>query len=234
MKTNIIHVLIIAIIFIAGWSLFTILQDFYNDDPFKRDNYSVIAKSKQYLPIVSESNSGGRNYPVYKPSGQLKTPGTVYNKRSMRKPLTDDGYSSITGMGAPTYTNNVLNASKPSVINSGNTEQTTKISILGMSRISKPFSKNMKVNDQRDLAVASSANNISSSPITGSSGMMKAFGNDDEGDAIEGGGGIENEDFYNDVPVGDGLYLLLFMSVVYILYKMRRKFTFVLLRKSIR
>lgn len=233
MKTNIIHVLIIAIILIAGWSLFTVLQDFYNDDSSKYDSYSVIGKSKQYLPIVSERYSSQRNYPVYKPAGQLKTSGTVNNNRSLRKLSSGDDYSSLSGMGSSTFTNDVLNSSKQSVVNSENTEQTTKTSFLGISRISRPFSKNIKVNAQRDLAVVSSTSNIEGSTLSGSSGMMKAFGNDDEGDDIEGGGGIENNDFYNDVPVGEGLHLLFFMSVLYIMYKMRRKFTIVLLQKSI-
>jgi hypothetical protein len=235
MKTNIIHVLIIAIILVAGWSLFTVLQDFYNDDSSKYDNYSVIGKSKQYLPILSDDYSNQRNYPVYKPAAQLKTPETINNNRSLSKLSTDDDYSSFSVTGNSTYNNEVTNSSKQSVVNSVNPGQTTKTSFLGMSRVSRPFSKDIKDNAQRDLAVASTSGNISGSALSGSNGMMKAFGNDnDEGDAIEGGGGIENDDFYNDVPVGEGVYLLFFMAVLYVMYKMRRKLTFVLLRKSIR
>ena len=79
MKTNIINTLIIAIILIAGWSVFTIIQDFNTSSSGNYPNYSVISKGKQYLPKAPENYSKQHNYPVYKEQQQGVARSTINN-----------------------------------------------------------------------------------------------------------------------------------------------------------
>lgn len=52
-----------------------------------------------------------------------------------------------------------------------------------------------------------------------------AFGNGSEGDEdpFDGGGGVDNGDYYNDVPVGDGIPFMLFLSAIFIGIKKIKK-----------
>lgn len=214
MKTNIIHVLIIAIILIAGWSLFTVLQDFYNNSD-KYDNYYMMGKGRQYLPLAPENYSSQRKYPVYKAARQIQMP-SVGVQTIGKSNLVD-----VEGSNKSIAGNTVTNISwekkgttrlGANSLKSGQIRGNTPVI---STNISRPFSKGMKINTQRDIADASGSNNISTSSSSESSGMMRVFGNEEEGDDIEGGGGIDNDNFYNDVPVGDGIFLLIFMTILY-------------------
>jgi len=225
MKTNIIHILIIAILLIAGWSLFTILQDFNNSNPDNYDNYSMIGKTKQYLPEAPASYTSQRKYPVYKGSNQLSNQNTNRNVNYSANKMSgvSTGNSKINSVGGMTGESGQSFSRSEKQPDGNNTD--IKRPGMGVSQMATPFSKNMKINTERDLAVASNTKSISGSSLSGGSGMMKVFGGgDDQGDDLEGGGGNENENFYNDVPVGEGYYILIFMSVLYLLYKMRKKF----------
>ncbi|MDO9633587.1 MAG: hypothetical protein Q7J05_00910 [Paludibacter sp.] len=81
MKTNIINTLIIAIILIAGWSLFIIIQDFNTSSSVNYPNYGVISKGKQYLPKAPENYSKQHNYPVYKGQQQGMAKSTYINNK---------------------------------------------------------------------------------------------------------------------------------------------------------
>lgn len=220
MKTNIINILIIAILLIAGWSLFTILQDFNSSNPNKYSNYSMIGKSKQYLPLTPESYSSQRKYPVYKGGtnqlrSNVRTNGNTnysvnrsYDVSSVNSTINNSGGASVN------YNKSISGTGSQN----GNSNAESKNLIAKSSRMVTPFSKSMKINTERNLAAASesSSNSIGGSSLSGGgTGMMKVFGGDEEGDAIEGGGGTENENFYNDVPVGDGYFLLAIMSLLY-------------------
>ncbi|MEA4981547.1 MAG: hypothetical protein VB066_02410 [Paludibacter sp.] len=214
MKTNIIHVLIIAIILIAGWSLFTVLQDFYNNSD-KYDNYYMMGKGRQYLPLAPENYSSQRKYPVYKAARQIHMPSVGVET------IGKSNFVDVEGSNNSIAGNSVTNISwekKETTRMGANSLKSGQIrgnAPVISSNISRPFSKGMKINTERDIADASGSNNISKSSTSESSGMMRVFGNDEEGDDIEGGGGIDNENFYNDVPVGDGIFLLIFMTVLY-------------------
>jgi len=221
MKTNIIHVLIIAIILIAGWSLFTVLQDFYNNSD-KYDNYYMMGKGRQYLPLAPENYSSQRKYPVYKAARQIQMPSAGVQT------VGKSNFVDVEGSNKSIAGNSVTNISWEK-------KETTRVRTNSLksgqirgnapvisSNLSRPFSKGVKINTERDIADASGSNNISKSSSSESSGMMRVFGNEEEGDDIEGGGGIDNDNFYNDVPVGDGLYLLILMAILYSLFMMHR------------
>ena len=157
MKTNIINTLIIAIILIAGWSLFTIIQDFNTSSSDNYPNYGVINKSKQYLPKAPENYSKQHNYPVYKEQQH----GVASNPNINNKP--------------------------------------TKVS-------------------ENDLTDASTTKGTSSSIlISKASSMFKTLigGHDSDGST-------ENQDFFIEIPIGDGFFLLLMMSIIYALIKFRK------------
>jgi len=221
MKTNIIHILIIAIILVAGWSLFTVLQDIYNNDSNKYDNYYIIGKGKQYLPLTPENYSGQRKYPVYKAPRQMQMPLANHTHSIRAKSTFIDNNNSFNESDIANINIESANYSQ-SGISSLKSGQSIRKSNIDVAKISRPFSKNLKSNTQRDLADTYSINNTSMSAVSESSGMMRAFGNEEEGDDIEGGGGIENDSFYNDVPVGDGLYLLIIMALLYTLHNTYR------------
>jgi hypothetical protein len=215
-------------ILIAGWSLFTILQDFYHIDEGRYTNYSVVGKGKQYLPLNPQNYSGQRKYPVYKPS---------YSASSQMKQSNVNGKVSLSNVhdkdlliNEINYDVQYRNGSGKSSLNAGNItdnkfKEVARTTPVEMSRMALPFSKSMNIDAKRDIAdasIPSTSNGYGSSASVGS-GMMRAFGNGEEGDAIEGGGGTENQYFYNDVPVGDGYFLLMIMSLLYFFYKAFRK-----------
>lgn len=220
MKTNIIHILIIAIILIAGWSLFTVLQDLYNVDSNKYDTYSMIGKGKQYLPLTPDVNSSQRKYPVYRPA-QYQHLSVIRNPQSTtitKSVVENDAYS----ISQTNYIDVENSGVDPTLVNPSRRGQTSRSISMGLSKISKPFSKDLKINTERNIADASVSENTTGSTLSEGNGMMRVFGGDDEGDDIEGGGGIENDSFYNDVPVGDGIYLLIFMAMLYAIFKAYR------------
>lgn len=216
MKTNVIHVLIIAIILIAGWSLFTMLQDFYNTDTNAYRNYSVVGKGRQYLPLNPQDYSGGKKYPVYKPSSSVVA----------RRDFSDgNGSLSLKTKDEAYVVNEVYyeiqrgnESGKLRSMDKRNPENDNNLSLKrSNSQMMKPFSKSMNIDARRNIADASVSSTTSGSVSEGSS-MMRVFGNDEEGDAIEGGGGTDNPNFYNDVPVGDGMLFLFIMLMLYSLY----------------
>ncbi len=225
MKTNIINTLIVAIILIVGWSLFTVLQDFSAAKKNNYNNFSVIGKSKQYLPIAPENYSSQRNYPVYKGTNRIGT-GTPVS----RQPATVSGKSILDNAATSTTMirgGSPIGSSDRAIVASRKQIENTNLNFqrqnIANPTISTPFSKSMKIDADRNLAVASAPKSISGSNLSSAgSGMMKAFGGGDEGDDFEEGGGNENQNFYNDVPVGDGFFLLLLMSIIYFLIKFRK------------
>lgn len=231
MKTNIIHVLIIAIILIAGWSLFTVLQDFYNNSN-KHDNYYMMGKGRQYLPLIPDNYSNQRKYPVYKAARHLQMPSA--GVQSIKRSNFIDDEASNNSIAGNSITNIDLQTqeSSGSGVSSLESGKIRGISTMISSNTTRPFSKGMRINAQRDLADASGLNNITESSSSESSGMMRVFGNDQEGDDIEGGGGIENDNFYNDVPVGDGVFLLIFMALLYSMFTTYRSRYFIRIKIS--
>lgn len=220
MKTNIIHVLIIAIILIAGWSLFTILQDFYNTDTNAYRNYNVVGKSRQYLPLSPQDYySGQKKYPVYKPSVSAVAQRVNYEGNgSLSLNAKDEGYT-VNEINYDVQRGNGTGQLRQ--INNRTAERRNNlVSEKPSSQMIKPFSKSMNIDATRNIADASVSSSSSSTAASVSEGnsMMKVFGNDDEGDAIEGGGGTDNQNFYNDVPVGDGTLLLVLMALLYSMY----------------
>lgn len=157
MKTNIINTLIIAIILIAGWSVFTIIQDFNTSSSGNYPNYSVISKGKQYLPKAPENYSKQHNYPVYKEQQQ--------------------------GVARSTINNNIP-----------------------------------AIGSKNDLVDASTLKkNNSSILISMTKGFLKALmGHNDKLS------GNQSQNFFIEIPVGDGFYLLLMMSIIYSLIKFRK------------
>ena len=211
MKTNIIHVLIIAIILIAGWSFFTILQDFYNADTSVNRNYSVVGKSRQYLPHNPGEYSGRRKYPVYKPSASDLTQGRYYqqgNSLSLKRESKE---------GSAIYETN-FDALRG--IESGQLSQTKKrysessvLSSMSVSGRLKPIPEIKSVDETLRF----------SSETTGSvnaeiSSMMHSSGNEKKGNAIERGGRRDKKNFRSDIPVGDGSLLLVIMVLFYGIY----------------
>ena len=92
--------------------------------------------------------------------------------------------------------------------------------------IAAPFSKEVRVNPERNIADASvPTRSISGSRLSPSGGntMMKVFGGDDEGDDFEMGGGTENQNFYNDIPVGEGVFAFMVFGFIYMLFKLRKR-----------
>jgi len=229
MKTNIIPILIVAVILIVGWSLFTVIQDLSYSDSGVYDREIMIVKSKQYLPKSSDTNSRKHNYPVYKVPNRAGTSVNNINK-SKQVPVSQNFSFEVNsinqGIGV---TGGVLGKDRAIVANRRQTENTNvdfRRQNLISPNLSSPFSNNMRVNLDRNLADGSlsSANAIGSGLSSGGgSVIMKAFGGDDEGDDFEMGGGTENESFYNDVPVGDGLLIMLLFALVYAIFKLRKQ-----------
>lgn len=214
MKTNIIHVLIIAIILIAGWSLFTVLQDLYNNSD-KYDNYYMVGKGRQYLPLTPENYSSQRKYPVYKAARHLQMPSAGVQSIKRSNFIDTEGKNNSIAANSIANIDLETSESPKSGINRLESGSIRGNSTVISSNTTRLFSKGMKINTQRDIADASGSKSITESSSSEGSGMMRVFGNDEEGDDIEGGGGIENDNFYNDVPVGDGIFLLIFMAVMY-------------------
>lgn len=218
MKANILHTLIIAILLISGWTLFTVFQDFTSSNPEGYSKLSLIGKTSQYLPVVPEKNySENRNYPVFKGSGKV-TNNTSY-KRISTSDLKNSGVNSGV-LGSSSIADVEINKAyseiqaNPQVITTGSKTGTNMV---------KPFSKTTSIDPNRTIAM--NATSLDASNTNGTSdktGLRRVFGDDDDGGGFEDGGGEENEDYYNDMPVGDGLYLLLFMSLIYFVVKFKK------------
>jgi hypothetical protein len=220
MRANILHTLIIAMLLIVGWTVFTLLQDFVTPNPEGYSKMALLNKTSQYLPIVPEKTYDiKRDVPQYKPvasRGGKSSGGSAYvapvNEINTSQSVLSQSQLSI-------------NQGKSSVSNV-DVKQKTGISgsnPSGNVQMAVPFSKTSGVSQPGMLAM----NNVKPTSeagmsASGSGGMRKAFG-DDEGDPIEGGGGDENEDYYNDMPVGDGMHILLLLALVYIIFKFFKK-----------
>lgn len=235
MKTNIIHTLIIAIILVAGWSLFAVFQDFMNSGTAYTQR-SFLGKSKEYLPLLPDEDLGRKNYPVYRGSGRMTK--NSYNKPGLKSNnlLSPESMSVGNGGGDIAYADNgraTESADKMNSYSPAYTGRERAAANAGVERqslkatpISAPFSKSLKPEEVKitgDVGNASGSVAETSMLSGGNSGMQKVFGGDQEGDDLEGGGGIENEDYYNDMPVGDGLWLLLLMAAFYAALKILRK-----------
>jgi hypothetical protein len=221
MKANILHTLIIAILLISGWTLFTVFQDLTTSNPEGYSKMSLIGKTSQYLPVVPEKNysSSSREYPVYKGTTRVSNA----NGNSYRKISSSDIKSTGVNSGMLSSTSisdvQIVKTDKQVDVNPQEITPTAKSG----SNMVKPFSKTTTIDPNRNIAMNSSSTDLA---VAGGSsdktGLRRVFGGDDEGDDIEDGGGNENEDYYNDMPVGDGLYLLLFMSFIYFVIKFKK------------
>jgi hypothetical protein len=59
--------------------------------------------------------------------------------------------------------------------------------------------------------------------LSGNEPRFKAFGDPGDDDDFEIGGGNENPGAYNDVPVGEGIFFLLFLLILYTTFIITRK-----------
>ena len=226
MKTNIIHVLIVAMILVAGWSLFIVIQDVSSVDPGKNDRYHVIEKSKQYLPKASESVSRKTNYPVYKGASRQGASSAYYNRYQVGTTANSSFEITPANQGSG-VTGGVIGRDRAIVANrrqSQNGQVDFRRQNIMSPNVSTPFSKNININPDRNIADASIVNKtISGSSLSSGNGIMKVFGGGDEGDDFEMGGGTENQNFYNDVPVGDGLMIMMFFGFLYAILMLKKQ-----------
>jgi len=220
MRANILHTLIIALLLIVGWTAFTLLQDFVTPNPEGYSKMALLNKSSQYLPIVPEKTYDiKRDVPQYKPiasKGTKSSGGGVYvapvNEINATQTVMNQSQLSI-NQGRSTVINSDVNQAKG--VSGSN--------LSGNAQMSVPFSKSSGISQPGMLAMNNTKSTAEAGMYaSGSGGMRKAFG-DDEGDDLEGGGGDENEDYYNDMPVGDGMHILLLLALVYVVFKFFKK-----------
>lgn len=219
MKTNIIHILIIAIILIAGWSLFTVLQDFYNADPKNFDNYSMIGKGKQYLPLTPESYSHQQKYPVYKVPSHIQT--KITQSQSARNNVSYrevDNHLSVNTNQIISPTTNTSNRAKSNAFHS---IQMTKSSPPDIDRTSKSLSKHRKMTANTDIANTTTLQSNIGSAFYRDDKVIKVYRNEANVYGRRGGKGDAKD--FNAVPVGDGFYLLILMAALYTFFKIPKK-----------
>ncbi|MDD2284944.1 MAG: hypothetical protein PHQ11_06040 [Paludibacter sp.] len=227
MKTNIIHVLIVAIILVVGFSVFTIIQDISSSGDIRYDKDRMLVVGKQYLPKTPDNYANQTKFPVYKGANRnklatiknkVKNPGTLEERSSFEITTNYSNYNATGG----------IMVKNKAIVASGRKAENVHVDYnrhnFISSNIATPFSKNVSINSERSIADASleGSNLAGGGMLQGSDAMLKAFGGDDEGDDFEIGGGTENEDFYNDVPVGDGLYIMLMLALIYAFIKVRK------------
>lgn len=229
MKNNVLNTLIIAFILIAGWTLFTVWQDLSNTNGVGGTN-TFLSHGRNYLPVIPNAGSENRNLPVYKGPGASVSVGRTHQSGST--------YSG----GKNLFSSSAFDISQPSaimnsgVIESGNaygtvSRRSAQSGSQNIPSFSLPsprglFSRNnnsgLIAKDETEKS-SSSQTSISGSSLAGG-GPMKVFG-EGEGDPLEGGGGNENLNEYNDnpeVPVGGGLFVLMAFAGMYILFRKRR------------
>ncbi len=231
MKNNVLNTLLIAFFLIGGWTLFTIWQDLRNTDGVVGSGY-IISRSKNYLPILPKASSDMNSLPVYKGYG--------YNTNNRKLKQSNHRGSA----GGQFFSNSAFDISQPTASGNfgpfsesgGATGVTGRRSSQANNQTSvAPFTLNaprglFSRNTTGLLAKeGTGGNNQTQGSISGSSlasgagGPMKVFG-EGEGDPLEGGGGNENLNEYNDnseVPVGGGLVILMAFAGIYALFRRR-------------
>lgn len=214
MKTNIIHILILAIILIVGWSLFTVLQDFSNRDSLKYDNYSTITKGKKYLPLTPEGYSRQQKYPVYTVPSHVQAQMNQDQLNNKSVP-----YSAVENGLAVNPNNNINSAS-----NSFNSIERVKHSSIAANRTSQSLSKNRKMSAPSDLSKTTTFNSNIGGSFSEGNRIIRAMRSAADGNVVEQQGRKKGDKSpYNSVPVGEGLSLLFFMGALYALIKIYKK-----------
>jgi len=230
MKNNVLNTLLIAFFLIGGWTLFTIWQDLRNADGWINSE-TIFSKGKNYLPILPRSGSANNNLPVYKESSAAFSNGMI---KQGNRPYNSGGQifsSSAFDISQPTATVNIgaFPESGGSMGTSGRRtgHLNTQNSVAPFSFIA-PKGLFQGRSNRLIAKEGTGNNNQSQGSISGSSlasdGPMKVFG-EGEGDPLEGGGGNENLNEYNDnseVPVGGGLVVLMVLAGIYTLVRNKK------------
>jgi hypothetical protein len=235
MKNNVLNTLLIAFFLIGGWTLFTIWQDLRNTDGLMNSG-TLISRGKDYLPILPRMGSETISLPVYKgpgttiSSGRIKQQNIRYgsNGQIFGSSAFDISQSTAQGnFGIFSESGSVTGASGR---RSGQLSNQTSVAPFSINAPRGLFSRNntrgLLAKEETDGNYQSQGSISGSSLASGGGGPMKVFG-EGEGDPLEGGGGNENLNEYNDnpeVPVGGGLVVLMAFAGMYALFRKRRIF----------
>jgi hypothetical protein len=229
MRSNVLQTLLVAFILIVGWTLFTIYQDITNV-PGKLNRGVIVQRTKMYLPLPanSDSQSLNRTYPVYKPSAGNDSKGYIRNNSVTNSPNGGSLFSSsafdISNSSAGNSTASMMD--QPVQGNFGRNKATGSNASTAYPAISiQPFSRKGNGGLTALLDRNSESNDLSgpNASLSGSEPRFKAFGDPNDDDPIESGGGNENPNAYNDVPVGEGIFFLLFLLVLYAAFIITKK-----------
>lgn len=227
MKKSILHTLLVAMISIFVWSFYTIFQDIQNSRQDWGSQYTFSVGVNNYIPILPQNSQQRRLFPVYKGGNTSQFGSKARSTRSSGSVFSSNtfGISEMSNsagvVGSGLQNNNTRRAS------SGQSMPMQQSSLAAPSI--KPFSQNLAVSQDRDMALAVTIRQKSSRTLSQSGTMRKAFG-EGEGDALTGDGGVENDDAYNDsifeAVVGDGYSFILILLVIYFLFKNRNKLVY--------
>lgn len=203
MKTSIIHVLILAIVLVVGWSLFTVLQDIYSTDSQHKASYGLMSKGRQYLPLTPKGYSQLQKYPTYKVPSHVKDKmdQEISTPRNVTYRAKDNSL-----IGGVNYNRGSIPTTSHSV----------SATLKSIERLPST------INQNRSMAMAMSDNNIVENDFTSDNRMIRTYRNA-VGDNTQERGRKIGRNSEHSIPVGDGLYLLLLMAGVYAIFKTRLK-----------
>lgn len=231
MKNNVLNTLLIAFFLIGGWTLFTIWQDLRNTDGLLNTG-TLISRGKDYLPILPKMGSETSSLPVYRGAGTTISNGRIKQANIRHSSNGQFFNSSAFDISQPSAIGNFgVSIESGTAIGStgrrsGQLNNQTTVAPFTLNAPRGLFSRNtagLLAKDGTTDGNRQSEGSISGSSLA-SGGPMKVFG-EGEGDPLEGGGGNENLNEYNDnseVPVGGGLLVLMAFAGMYALFRRRR------------
>jgi hypothetical protein len=220
MKSNVLQTLLVAFILIAGWTIFTIYQDL-SSKPGGLNRTTVMNHGRQYLPTVGRSNSQSisGNLPVYKPSaGAYKNTQNRYAQRGSSGSLFSSSAFDISQTPAAGGSGAMMEPAMPGSVGRGSSYNSSSSSVYP-SITFQPFSR--RANGGLTALLEKSSQEQAPGGTAMASGFnetrYKAFGNPGDDD-FEEGGGTENPGAYNDVPVGEGVFILVILILLYAIF----------------
>lgn len=220
MRSNVLQTLLVAFILIVGWTLFTIYQDL-TSKPGGLNHRTIIQHSRQYLPLMPgvDSPSTTKSLPVYKPAAGSD----IANKRTSSRNSGSLFSSSAFDISQPSAIGGGVLQDQHSMGNSGRSNA-DKASSVYPTITFQPFSRRAGggVTALLDRNTETNQAGGASASLFGEETRYKALGPNDD-DPFEQGGGNENLDAYNDVPVGEGIFFLILLLVLYTALLFKRK-----------
>lgn len=220
MRSSVLQTLLIAFVLIAGWTLFNIYQDM-RTVPGGINRNNIADYSRQYLPVYKPGTSSmyGNRLPVYSPSQQKSYNPSRRIIQSGQAGLFSKSVFDQSETPGIAGTNNIPMFQEPSF--SGVNRRPSLSGNSAGSGFSQPalFALNRKSTGIFERRNQSEAPDGPFVTMPGDNKRYKAFGDPDDDDPFDSEGGSENPLAYNDLPVGDGYWVLLFLIITYALFK---------------